>query len=84
MNIADSTKHQIIITRNQIKIQKGHLNHSQQYVRSTKHKLRPSEVCNVTQIKGKQEQAVYTPVYDAWETIYSDQIGNFPKEGTAR
>ena len=33
----------------------------------------------MTQLKGKKVQAIYTKVYNARETIFSDQTGKFPK-----
>ena len=34
---------------------------------------------NVTQLKGKKVQDIYTKVYSVRETIFSDQWGQFPK-----
>jgi len=56
---------------------KGHLNQSRKNVRSTKAKPL-EEYTNKHQLEGKKEKDVYIKVYDAKETIYSDQTGAFP------
>ena len=33
---------------------------------------------NIAQLKGKKIRDVYTKVYDAIETMFSDQTGQFP------
>ena len=56
---------------------KGHLNQSRKNVRSTKAKPL-EEYANKHKLEGKKEKDVYIKVYDAKETIYSDQTGAFP------
>ncbi|EJK62273.1 hypothetical protein THAOC_17120, partial [Thalassiosira oceanica] len=56
---------------------KGHLNQTRKNVRST----RPKEFdnANVTKLRGKKKRDIYVRVFDARETIFSDQTGAFPK-----
>eukprot|EP00956_Cyclotella_meneghiniana_P040900 scaffold208759_cov72-Cyclotella_meneghiniana.AAC.1 len=59
---------------------KGHMNQTRKNVRSTKPKPKPFEEANTTQMRGKKVQDIYTKVYDARETIFSDQTGKFPTQ----
>ena len=56
---------------------KGHMNQSRKNVRSTKPKPM-KDYSEVHQLKGKKVQDIYTKVYEAKETLYSDQTGAFP------
>jgi hypothetical protein len=58
------------------KISKGHMNQTRKNVRSTKHA--PMESCNSKEMHGKKVRNVYVKVYDARETTFSDQTGQFP------
>ena len=60
---------------------KVHLNQSRHRVRSTKYKATPLPTIEVTdseKLRGKKERYLYTKVYEAKLTIYSDQTGRFP------
>ena len=56
---------------------KGHMNQSRKNVRSTKPKPM-KEYINKDKLAGKKIKDIYTKVYDAKDTIYSDQTGAFP------
>ena len=58
---------------------KGHMNQTRKNVRSTKAKPAPMETCNTNKLRGKKERDIYTKVYDARNTMFSDQTGQFPK-----
>ena len=58
---------------------KGHMNHQQQGVRSTKPK--DIQEPDASSAVGKKERDIYIKVVDLWnpkETIYTDQTGAFP------
>ena len=57
---------------------KGHMNQTRKNVRTTKAPPQPFERCDTSKLKGKKERDIFTKVYDARETIYSDQTGQFP------
>ena len=59
---------------------KGHMNQTRKNVRSTKTKAKPFEEANITTLRGKKVQDVNTRVYDARETIFSDQTGKYPTQ----
>ena len=59
---------------------KGHMNQTRKNVRSTKPKPKPFEEANTNLMRGKKIQDIYTKVYDARETIFSDQTGKFPTQ----
>ena len=61
-----------------VEIPKGHMNQAGQNVRSTKPKGTPLEVCDTRRLRGKNERDIYTKVYNVRDTIYSDQLGQFP------
>ena len=58
---------------------KGHMNQTRKNVRSTKAPAAPMETCNIAKLRGKKERDVYTKVYEARQTMFSDQTGQFPK-----
>jgi hypothetical protein len=57
---------------------KGHMNQTCKNVRSTKAKQTPLETCDTLQLHGKKVRDIYTTMYGICETIFSDQIGQFP------
>ena len=57
---------------------KGHLNQSRKNVRSTKPKRTPLEVPNTSTLRGRKVHNVYTSLYEARNTVFSDQTGQFP------
>jgi hypothetical protein len=57
---------------------KGHMTQTRKNVRSTKTKPKPFEEANNIPLRGKKVHDIYTKVYDARETIFSDQTGKFP------
>ena len=58
--------------------QKGHLNQSRKNVRSAKPKCTPLTVPNIATLQGHKARDVYTSVYEVSNTVFSDQIGQFP------
>ena len=59
--------------------EKGHRNHKQQGIRSTKPKKSSLSEPDTSQEVGKKKRDVYSKVVDLWEmkgTIYTDQTGN--------
>ena len=56
----------------------GHLNMQRQNVRSTKPKAQPFEQVDSTALRGRKERDVYIKVFEAKNTIFSDQTGRFP------
>jgi hypothetical protein len=62
------------------KTDKGHMNQTRNNVRSTKTKAKPFEEAKITTLCSKKVQEVYTKVYDARETIFSDQTGEYPMQ----
>ena len=59
---------------------KGHMNQTSKNVRSTKPKPIAFEEPNAGSLRGKKVQDIYTKVYNARETIFSDQTGQFPSQ----
>jgi hypothetical protein len=59
------------------KTSKGHMNQTQKNVQSTKRA--PMESFNSKEMHGKKVHDVYIKVYNAWETIFSYQTGQFPR-----
>ena len=65
---------------------KGHMNQTQKIVHSTKAKpttweqpaQSPFKEPNTLQLTGKKVRDVFTRVYDAPKTVFSDQTGWFP------
>ena len=57
---------------------KGHLNQSRKNVRSTKKTQEFEQANNVKALRGKKINDVYFKVYEARETIFTDQTGQFP------
>ncbi len=55
---------------------KGHMNQTGKNVQSTKQA--PMEKFNKKEMHGKKVGNVYVKVYDAWETTFYDQSGQFP------
>ena len=60
------------------KTPKGHLNKTRKNVRSTKPKTRPFEKTDALTLRCKKVLDVYTKVYDVRNTVFSDQIWQFP------
>ncbi|KAL9178273.1 hypothetical protein ACHAXT_001701 [Thalassiosira profunda] len=60
---------------------KGHMAQSRKNVRSTKSK--PLEIGNPDPLKGIKKRDVAIHVYDARETVFSDQTGKFPVRSQA-
>jgi hypothetical protein len=58
------------------KTSKGHMNQTQKNLRSTKQA--PMESFNSKEMHGKKVRNVYVKVYNARETTFSDQTGQFP------
>jgi len=61
-----------------IKTARGHLNQTRKNLRSTKAKSAPLETCDTSQLHGKKVCDIYTETYMVRETMFSDQIGQFP------
>jgi hypothetical protein len=57
---------------------KGHMNQTCKNAQSTKTKAKPFEEANITTLRGKKVQDVYTKVYDARETIFLIKQANIP------
>ena len=56
---------------------KGHMNQTRKNVHSTKPKA-PLETCDSSLLRGYKQRDIYTTTYDARDTIFSDQTGQFP------
>ncbi|EJK53767.1 hypothetical protein THAOC_26721 [Thalassiosira oceanica] len=56
----------------------GHMNMQRQGVRSTRPRPQPFTLIDASDLRGKKERDVYIKVYEAKETLYSDQTGRFP------
>ena len=54
------------------------MNQTRKNFRSTKPKPVPLENPNVATLRGQKVRDVYTKVYDVRNTVFSDQIGQFP------
>ncbi len=63
-----------------IETAKRHLNQTRKNVRSTKVKTAPLETCNTSYLHGKKVHDVFTQMYMVWETMFSDQTGQFPTQ----
>ena len=63
---------------------KGHLNQTRKNTRSTKSRPIADQIPlsdpNISQLRGKMAQDVYTNFYDAQEMVFSDQTGRFPTQ----
>jgi hypothetical protein len=57
-----------------------HLNQTRKNVRSTKVKTASLETCNTSHLHGKKVHDVLTQMYMVWETMFSDQTGQFPTQ----
>ena len=55
------------------------MNQTRKNARSTKTKHVPLDVYGTSKLKGNKVRNIYTNVYDVWETIFSGQMGRFPK-----
>jgi hypothetical protein len=60
------------------KTAKGHLNQTRKNVQSTTVKATPLETCNTSHLQGKKVHDVYTQTHMVRETMFSDQIGQYP------
>ncbi len=56
---------------------KGHMNQTRKNERSTKAKQTPLQTCDTSQLHGKKVRDIYTTMYDARKTMFSDQTGQF-------
>ena len=61
-----------------IETPKGHLNQTRKNVRSTKPKA--FQTINTTRLHGKKEQDIHTQVYEVRNTVFTDQMGQFPTQ----
>ncbi len=61
-----------------IETAKEHLNQTRKNIRSTKVKSTPLETCDTSHLHGKKVRNVYTHTYMVCETMFSNQIGQFP------
>ena len=59
------------------------MNQSRKNVCSTKTKQKPLETCDTRKLQGKKVRDVYTKIYDVWETVFTDQTGQFPTRSCA-
>ena len=57
---------------------KGNLNQTRKNLRSTKPNKKPFEKTDASTLRGRKVRDVYTKVYDACNTVFSDQTGKFP------
>ena len=55
------------------------MNQARKNARSTKTNHVPLDVYGTSKLKGNKVRNIYTNVYDVWETIFSGQMGQFPK-----
>jgi hypothetical protein len=62
------------------KTAKEDLNQTRKNVHSTKEKPAPLETCNTSQLHGKKVRNVYTKTYKVRETMFSNQMGQFPMQ----
>ena len=60
----------------------GHMNQTRKHVRSTKSKPTALKVSDTATSRGKKMHDVYANVYDVRSTIFSNQMGKFPKQST--
>ena len=60
-------------------IPKGHMNQTRKNTRSTKSKRAPLETPKIKKLEGKKVRDIYTKVYEARNTMFTDQTGQFPK-----
>ena len=56
----------------------GHMQRQRANVRSTRKAPVPLETIDTTALTGKKDGDVYIKVYEAKETLYTDQTGRFP------
>ena len=63
-----------------IETPKGHLNETRKNVRSTRPVLLNLVISIAKNFKSKKQRDVYTKVYDAYNTIFSDQTSQFIKK----
>jgi hypothetical protein len=67
-----------------IKTTKGHLNQTRKNIRTTKVKATPLETCDTSHLHGKKVRNVYTQMYMAQETVFSNQTGQLPIQSLCR